>query len=88
METIQLNNEKYKLIEGIMSIDSIDILNKMSRYFNRIKQPVNVTEKKKQSTKEELEYLLSSFKNDEITEKDILSEVKQVRQQRYEERSK
>jgi hypothetical protein len=88
METAQLNKEKYKLIEGILSIDSMDILNKMSKYFNRIKKPVKVTENKRQSTKEELEYLLSSFKNDEIAENDILCEVKQVRQQRYEKRSK
>ena len=37
----------------------------------------------KDATQEELEYFLDTFKTDELSEEDILSEVKQVRRERY-----
>ena len=37
----------------------------------------------KDATQEELEYFLDTFKTDELSEEDILSEVKQVRKERY-----
>lgn len=40
----------------------------------------------KEATQAELEHFLSVFKTDELTEEDILSEVKQVRKQQYERR--
>ena len=38
----------------------------------------------KNATKDELRRLLDSFQTDEISEEDILNEVKQVRKERYE----
>ena len=40
----------------------------------------------KEATQAELEHFLSVFKTDELTEEDILSEVKQVRKEQYERR--
>ncbi|WP_044654115.1 hypothetical protein [Bacteroides congonensis] len=41
-----------------------------------------------QATRAELEHFLDTFRTDEITEDDILAEVKQVRKERYERRKK
>jgi hypothetical protein len=86
MTTMQLNSQKYKLIEEIMSIDSSDLLDKVSKYVSRIKKPTIDSEAKRQATKNELEYLLGTFKSDDITEEDVINEVKQVRRRRYEKR--
>ena len=37
----------------------------------------------KDATKAELEHFLETFKTDELSEEDILAEVKQVRKERY-----
>jgi len=39
------------------------------------------------STEQELRHFLDTFKTDEISEDDIMSEVKAVRQQRYAQRN-
>lgn len=41
-----------------------------------------------QATTAELKHFLDTFRTDEITEEDILAEVKQVRKERYERREK
>lgn len=42
----------------------------------------------KEATEIELKHFLDAFHTDEISEEDILSEVKQVRKERYEKRQK
>lgn len=42
----------------------------------------------KDATEAELEHFLEAFKTDELSEEDILAEVKQVRKERYERRKK
>ncbi|WP_106484665.1 hypothetical protein [Bacteroides sp. Marseille-P3684] len=42
----------------------------------------------KDATEAELEYFLETFKTDELSEEDILAEVKQVRKERYARRKK
>jgi hypothetical protein len=42
----------------------------------------------RKTTKDELNYLMNAFKNDEITEDEVRDEVKQVRQELYESRQK
>lgn len=42
----------------------------------------------KEATETELKHFLDAFRTDEISEEDILSEVKQVRKERYEKRQK
>lgn len=42
----------------------------------------------KDATEAELKHFLEAFKTDELSEEDILAEVKQVRKERYERRKK
>lgn len=42
----------------------------------------------KDATEAELEHFLETFKTDELSEEDILAEVKQVRKERYARRKK
>lgn len=42
----------------------------------------------KDATEAELEHFLEAFKTDELSEEDILAEVKKVRKERYERRKK
>lgn len=74
-------------MEAILNLSYNQILNLVEQLPPRSKLKLGRT-LTQQATKAELEHFLKVFRTDEITEEDILSEVKQVRKQRHERRQK
>lgn len=74
-------------MEAVLNLSYNQILNLVEQLPSRSKLKLGRT-LTQQATKAELEHFLEAFRTDEITEEDILAEVKQVRKERYERRQK
>lgn len=74
-------------MDAVLNLSYNQILNLVEQLPARSKLKLGRT-LTQQATKAELEHFLKVFRTDEITEEDILAEVKQVRKERYERRQK
>ena len=80
-------NKRHNIMDAVLNLNYSQILSLVKQLPTRTQLRLGriLT---KDATKAELEHFLETFKTDELSEEDILAEVKQVRKERYARRKK
>ena len=80
-------NKRHNIMDAVLNLNYSQILSLVKQLPTRTQLRLGriLT---KDATKTELEHFLETFKTDELSEEDILAEVKQVRKERYAQRKK
>ena len=75
-------NKRHNIMDAVLNLNYSQILSLVKQLPTRTQLRLGriLT---KDATKAELEHFLETFKTDELSEEDILAEVKQVRKERY-----
>ena len=85
--SIFAENKRHNVMDAVLNLNYSQILSLLKQLPTRTQLRLGriLT---KDATEAELEHFLEAFKTDELSEEDILAEVKQVRKERYERRKK
>ena len=85
--SIFAENKRHNVMDAVLNLNYSQILSLVKQLPTRTQLRLGriLT---KDATEAELEHFLEAFKTDELSEEDILAEVKQVRKERYARRKK
>lgn len=80
--SIFAGNKRHNVMDAVLNLNYSQILSLVKQLPTRTQLRLGriLT---KDATEAELEHFLEAFKTDELSEEDILAEVKQVRKERY-----